>query len=153
MAKNKGFSLDFGGFLDFAEQIDKLGGSDALLNATVKALDESKQYVNEAISEAMAASEYEFTKGEGYSQGEARESLKEISQMPVMVEGTVVKAYTGVDLAVTPEVIILAVEGAPNRAKDKKLSNAVKVKGKIRKEVDQIQERVFNEALKEVLRK
>ena len=151
MGKNKGFGLDFGDFLDFAEQIDELGGSDALLNATIKALDESKKYVNEQISDAMNASEYEFTKGSGYSQGEARESLKEISQMPVEVEGTVVKAYTGVDLAKTPEVIVLAVVGAPNRAKDTKLSNAVRVKGKVRKEVDKIQDTIFNEALKEVL--
>lgn len=149
MAK-KGFSLDFGGFLDFAEQLDKLGGSDALLNATVKALDESKEYVNNAVSEAMNSSEYNFD-GTGYSQEEARKSLQEISQMPVMVEGTVVKAYTGVDLAKTPEVIILAVTGAPNRAKDTKLSNAVRVKGKIRKEVDKIQEEVFNKALREAL--
>ncbi len=149
MAK-KGFSLDFGGFLDFAEQLDNLGGSDALLNATVKALDESKEYVNNAVSEAMNSSEYNFD-GTGYSQQEARKSLQEISKMPVMVEGTVVKAYTGVDLAKTPEVIILAVTGAPNRAKDTKLSNAVRVKGKIRKEVDKIQEEVFNKALREAL--
>jgi len=146
----KGFSLDFGDFLDYAEQLDKIGGSDALLNATVKALDESKKYVNEAISEAMGASEYEFSGG-GYSKGDARKSLQEISQMPVMVEGTVVKAYTGVDLAETPEVIILAVVGAPNRAKDTKLSNAVRVKGKIRKEVDKIQEEIFHTALREAL--
>lgn len=151
MARNKGFSLDYEGFLDFAEQLDELGGSDALLNATIEALDKSKEYVNNAISEAMNASEYEFTKGSGYSRGEARESLKQISQVPVMVEGTVVKAYTGVDLADTPEVIILAVVGAPDRAKDTKLANAVRVKGKIRKEVDKIQEQVFNEALKEAL--
>lgn len=150
MARNKGFSLDYDGFLGFAEQLDELGGSDALLNATVKALDESKKYVNDAISEAMNSSEYNFD-GTGYSKEEARKSLKEISQIPVMVEGTVVKAYTGVDLAVTPEVIILAVEGAPDRAKDTKLANAVRVKGKIRKEVDKIQERVFNDALKEAL--
>lgn len=146
----KGFSLDFGGFLDYAEELDKLGGSDALLNATIKALDESKKYVNNAVKEAMDSSEYNFD-GTGYSKEEARKSLDEISRIPVMVEGTVVKAYTGVDLAVTPEVIILAVEGAPNRAKDTKLSNAVKVKGKIRKEVDKIQEQIFNEAIKEAL--
>ena len=151
MARNKGFSLNYDGFLDFAEQLDELGGNDALLNATVEALDKSKEYVNNAISEAMNASEYEFTKGSGYSQGEARESLKQISQVPVMVEGTVVKAYTGVDLKDTPEVIVLAVVGAPDRAKDTKLANAVRVKGKIRKEVDKIQEQVFNEALKEAL--
>lgn len=149
MAK-KGFSLDFDGFLSFAEQLDELGGSDALLSATVKALDESKTYVNNAVKEAMLASEYNFD-GTGYSKGDAEKSLKEISKVPVMVEGTVVKAYTGVDLADTPEVIILAVEGAPNRAKDVKLSNAVRVKGKIRKEVDKIQENVFFKALTEAL--
>lgn len=147
----KGFSLDYNGFLDLAEQLDELGGSGALLQATVKALDESKDYVNKAVADAMSSSEYNFD-GTGYSKKDAKKSLDQISQMPVMVEGTVVKAYTGVDLADTPEVIILAVTGAPNRAKDNKLSNAVKVKGKIRKEVDRIQESVFSEALKEALR-
>lgn len=150
MSRNKGFSLDYEGFLGFAEQLDEIGGSDALLNATVKALDESKKYVNEAVREAMNSSEYNFD-GTGYSQEQARKSLEEISRVPVMVEGTVVKAYTGVDLADTPEVIILAVVGAPDRAKDNRLANAVRVKGKIRKEVDKIQEQVFNDALKEAL--
>lgn len=150
MALNKGFSLDFKGFLDLAEDISSLG-DDLLLKATTMALDESRKYVNIEVGKAMKESEYNFKKGEGYSQGDARKSLIEVSEMPVEVNGTEVVAYAGIDLSKAPEALILAAEGAPNRAADKKLYNALKVKGKVRKQVDSIQSQIFNAVLEEGL--
>lgn len=147
---NKGFSLDFNGFLELAEDISNLG-NDVLLDATVKALDESRKLVNIEVGAAMKASPYSFKKGEKYSQGDARASLIEVSQMPVEVNGTEVIAYTGVDLSKAPEVAIL-MHGTPHLAKDKKLYNAVKVKGKVRKKIDQLQKDIFNNALEEALK-
>ena len=148
----KGFSLDFKGFLDLAEDISNIS-DDLLLEATKNALDQSRVYVNEKLGQALKSSEYNFRKGEGYSQGEARASLIEVSQMPVEVNGTEVIAYAGIDLEKAPEALILAVKGAPNRSPDKNLYNAIKVKGKVRKQVDRIQESIFNEALKGALEK
>lgn len=149
MAKKK-FSLDFKGFLDIAEEIDKLGEG-VLMEATIKALDESRKYVNIEVGKAMKKSKYSFSNGIKYSQGRARKSLIEVSKLPVEVIGTVVKAYAGVDMKEAPEVVILAVEGAPHEKPDLQLRHAIKVKGAIRKNVDIIQTKVFNEALRKGL--
>ena len=151
MALNKGFGLDFDGFLDLAEDISNIS-NDLLLEATVKALDESRKIVNIEVGKAMKESKYSFKKGEKYSQGDARESLIEVSNMPVEVNGTEVKAYAGIDLEKAPEVLILA-SGTPHLAKDKKLFNAIRVKGNIKKKIDKLQEDIFNEAVKGALEK
>lgn len=148
----KGFSLDFSGFLDLAEDISNIG-NDVLLDAAVKALDESRKLVNIEVGAAMKASQFSFKKGEKYSQGDARASLIEVSNMPVEVSGTEVIAHAGVDLEKAPEALILAVKGTPHQAADKKLYNALKVKGKVRKKVDQIQKDIFNKALEDALKK
>ena len=145
----KGFSLNFDGFLDLAEDISNIS-NDVLAQAAVTAVEESRKSVNIAIGKAMRESQYNFEGGQGYSQGTARESLIEISKKPTEVNGTVIEAVAGVDLSKAPEVIILA-SGTPHLAKDTKLYNAIKVKGKVRKEIDALQERIFNAALKEAL--
>ena len=99
----------------------------------------------------MKNSKFSFKKGEKYSQGNARASLIEVDKMPVEVSGTTVTAYAGVDLSQAPEVLILAVHGTPNEAKDAKLHQAIAVKGKVRKQVNELQEAIFTEALKEAL--
>lgn len=150
MAQNKGFSLDFKGFLDLAEDISNID-NEMLLEATTKALDESRKLVNIEVGKAMKASPYSFKKGEKYSQGHARESLIEVDKTPIEVSGTEVTAYAGFNLEDAPEVLALAY-GTPHLAKDTKLYNAIKVKGKVKKQVDKLQEAIFNEALKEALK-
>lgn len=150
MAQNKGFSLDFNGFLDLAEDISNIG-NETLLEATAKALDESRKLVNIEVGKAMKASPYSFKKGEKYSQGHARESLIDVAETPIEVSGTEVTAYAGFNLEDAPEVLALAY-GTPHLAKDTKLYNAIKVKGKVKKQVDKLQEAIFNEALKEALK-
>lgn len=146
MAQNKGFSLDFKGFLDLAEDISKQYGDEALLQATEKALDETRKYVNSEMKKAMDSSKYSFDKGVSFSQGAARKSLAKVEAMPIETNGTVVTAYAGVDLEEAPEVLMLAY-GTPHLAKDKNLYNAIKVKGKVKNEVDKIQAEVFRKAL------
>ena len=149
MAQNKGFSLDFTGFLDLAESISEVS-NETLLEATVKALDESRKLVNIEAGKAMKDSKYSYNKGEKYSQGRARKSLVAVDKMPIEINGTEVTAYAGFDLADSPEVLPLAY-GTPHLAKDTKLYNAIKVKGKVKKEVDKLQKAIFTEALKEAL--
>lgn len=146
----KGFSLDFDGFLDLAEDISNIS-DDLLLEATKNALDQSRVYVNERVGQALKKSQYNFRKGEGYSKGATRESLIEVSKMPLEVNGTQVIAYAGIDMEKAPEAVILAVEGAPHRSPDLNLRHALQVKGKVRKQVDKIQEEIFTAALKEAL--
>jgi hypothetical protein len=129
-----------------AEDIDNLGGSDALLDIVKEALTETKDYVNNECEAALNSSKYSFDKGVNYSQGDARRSLNRVKQMPVEVEGTEVTAYAGFDLDVAPEVLPLAY-GTPHLAKDSKLYNAIKVKGGVKKEIDKIQSEIFTNAL------
>lgn len=145
MAKNK-FSLNFDGFLDLTREVDKLGEG-LLIQATKEAIQATKDYVNAEVEKAMNTSKHSFIDGEGYSKGKAKRSLEEVASMPVQIIGTNVVAYAGVDMKEAPEVVILAT-GTPHIAKDTKLSNAIRVKGKIRKEVDRIQKEVFTEALR-----
>lgn len=152
MAQNKGFGLDFNGFLDLAEDISNIS-DELLLDTVAKALEVSRDIVNIEIGKAMKNSKFSFKKGEKYSQGVARASLKEVGNMPIEKEGTVVTAYAGVDLKKAPEVLILAAYGTPNDAKDAKLYQAIAVKGRLRKRIDDMQSAIFNHALKEALKK
>lgn len=148
MAKNK-FGLNFDGFLDLARQVDEIGG-DALKKATDNALTKSKDYINAEVIKAMDASPYSFIAGKKYSQGKARSSVEEVEKMPVKWDGTLATAYLGVDLAKAPEAVILAM-GTPHLKADTKLKNALKVKGKVRKEASRIQQEEFQKVISEVM--
>ena len=145
MALNKGFGIDFNGFLDLAEEIDtKWSGSENfLIPVVVEALDATREYVNREIERAMANSKYNFDEGQGYSQGDIKRSLEKVKQMPVEVNGTEVTAYAGIDMADQAEEILYLIYGAPTTPKDNKLYNAIKVKGKVKKEVERIQREIF----------
>ena len=147
MAQNKGFGLDFNGFLDLAEDISTRYSEEWLLYAAEQALEETRKYVNGEIYKAMQNSPFSFDKGVDYSQGKAMDSFNEVANMPTEVEGTKVTAYAGFDLEKAPEALILATHGAPHRPYDTKLQNAIKVKGKIKKEVERIQKKVFDTVL------
>ncbi len=144
----KGFSLNFDGFLDLAREIDELGEG-YLQKAVDNAFTASKEYVNKEIESAMNASKYHFD-GTNYSQGKAKASLNAVKQMPVEWEGTTAKAYIGVRLREALEMAFI-IHGTPHMAKDAKLYNAVKVKGKIKKEVERIQQEEFNKVIEEAL--
>lgn len=162
MAKNN-FGLNFDGFLDYAEQIDKLGEG-LLKKATENALTKSKDYANNSILEAMEKSPYEFThnqqsnkgvggiaSGEGKNRratGKAIKSVKNIMEKPVEWNGNTAIAYVGADLKEAPELLILAL-GTPHLQGDRNLNNAIKVKGKYRKEVSKIQQEEFMKVLRE----
>lgn len=149
MAQNSGFSVDFNGFLDLAEEIDELGEGE-LLEVVKEAITQTKELVNAECESAINSSKYSFEKGVNYSQGEARASLEKVKQMPVEVNGTEVIGYAGFDLKDAPEVLPLAY-GTPNLAKDKALYNAIKVKGRVKKDVDKLQSDIFKSALDKLL--
>lgn len=145
------FSLDFKDFLDFAYRIEDLGGTDALKKATENALNLSKEEANKNIDLALRNSPYSFEAGQKYSKGGVRKSFEEVSRMPVEWDGNVCKAYIGVDTAKEPE-ILFAMYGTPqHKVADSNLRNAIQVKGKYRKKIDEIQMNEFQKVLDEVL--
>lgn len=154
MAK-KGFDLDFEGFLDFAKTVDELGEGYLKL-AVENAFQKSKEYVSTEIVLAMNKSKYAFAKGERNAKnrpatGKALASVKEVARLPVEWDGNTARAYMGVDLDVAPEGLILAL-GTPTVRKDTTLYNAIKVKGKVRKAVDSIQQREFQKVINEAMK-
>jgi hypothetical protein len=149
MARSK-FSLDFDGFLDLAERISEAGGEAALKKATENALAKSAEIANAEVAEAMNKSRYSFTAGVKGSKGRARRSAAEVAAAPVTWEGTQATAKIGVSLAKAPEVAIL-MHGAPHIKPDTQLKNAIKVKGKVRKKVDEVQAAEFNAVMREIM--
>ncbi len=148
MAKNN-FSLNFDGFIDYAKQLGQLG-EDYLQKAVDNAFNASKEYVNNEVAKAMDASRYNFD-GTGYSRGKAKRSLSLVKTMPVEWTGTVAKAYIGVRMRDALEVQFI-IYGAPHTPKDTNLYNAIKVKGKHKKKVEEIQKEEFNKVIEEALR-
>ena len=147
MAKNN-FSLNFDGFLDYAREVSELG-EDALKKAVENAFTVSKDYVNNEVDKAMDVSKYHFD-GAHYSRGKAKKSLNKVREMPVEWNGTTAKAYVGVDLHDALEVAFI-IHGTPHMAKDTNLYNAIKVKGKHKKEVERIQQEEFKKVIEEAL--
>lgn len=147
MAKSN-FSLNFDGFIDYAKQLGNLGGG-ALQKAVNNAFTASKDYVNNEVSKAMDASRYNFD-GKGYSQGKAKRSLSLVKDLPVEWTGGVARAYMGVRMRDALEVHFI-IYGAPHTPKDTNLYNAIKVKGKHKKQVEQIQKEEFNKVIEEAL--
>lgn len=148
MAKSN-FSLNFDGFLDFTREIDALGEG-YLQKAVENAFTASKNYINEEVGKAMDASRYNFTEGKGYSKGKSKRSLEEVKQMPVEWNGSVASAYLGVRVRDALEVHFI-IHGAPHTPKDTNLYNAIKVKGKYKKEVEKIQQEEFIKVIEEAL--
>ena len=143
---NKNFSLNFDGFLEYADQLDKLG-EQYLRKATENALIKSQDYLNQETENAMNNSKFNFNRT-----GRAKKSLAKIDQMPLEWDGYTAKTFVGVNIAEAPEGFILAVQGTPHQKADRNIYNAMKAKGKYRKQVDQIQmnefEKVISEAMK-----
>ena len=143
------FSLNFDGFLDLSRELDELGG-DYLKKAVNNAFTTSKDYVNNAVGEAMAKSRYHFNRGQKYSRGKAKASLNKVSSMPVEWQGTIAKAFVGVSLRDALEMQFL-IYGTPHIQADTNLRNAIKVKGKYKKEVSKIQLEEFTKVIEEAL--
>lgn len=148
MAKTK-FDLNFDGFLDLAADLDNLG-NDYLKKAVDNAFTASKDYINNAVDEAMEKSPYNFKRGQGYSRGKAGMSLAVVRDMPLEWQGNTVKAYIGVNSRDALEVLFL-IYGTPHIAADTNLRNAIKVKGKYKKEVSKIQLNEFTKVIEEAL--
>lgn len=145
MAKTK-FSLNFDGMLDLSRQIDELG-SQYLKQATENALSKSKEYVSGQVMDALENSPYNF-KGTGSSHGITKRSAEKVASMPLEWQGTTAIEYVGVSWYDAPEATLLAY-GTPHIKGDTTLLNAIKVKGKVAKEVGRIQQAEFLKVLKE----
>lgn len=146
----QGISVDFAGVFDLQDTLKSLGG-DVYKQAVINALGASKDFVNAEIKKAMDASQYHFD-GTGYSKGDAKKSLTEVERLDVEIRGDQAVAYAGVSFYDAPELWYIA-HGAPHTPKDNDIYNAVRVKGKVLKQVQEIQRDEFNKVIEEALRR
>ena len=146
MPKGKKSSrIDFSGFMDFAKDLDNINEK-YLRKAVENALVKTKDYLNNETLKAMDSSKFNFK-----ADGASIESLFEIENMSIEWNGYICKAFVGVDLSKAPQTLILAVKGSPRQAPDRKIYNAMKGKGKTKKQVEKIQEEEFYKVIWEGL--
>ena len=146
----QGIGIDFVGVFDLKEMFKGLG-DDVYKQAVKNALGASKDYVNEEILKAMNASKYHFD-GSKYSDLKTKDSLTEVEKMDVDIRGDQAVAYAGVSFYDAPELWFIA-HGAPHTPKDNDIYNAVRVKGKVLKRVQEIQRDEFNKVIEEALQR
>lgn len=137
--------IDFQGFLDYARELDQINEK-YLRKAVENAMQKAKDYLNNETLKAMDSSKFNFK-----ADGDSIKSLFEIEDMPVEWDGYVCKAFVGVDLSKAPQTLILAIKGSPKQAADRKIYNAMKGKGKQKKQLEKIQEEEFYKVIWEGL--
>lgn len=132
MSKNK-LSIDFKGFAEYAERLEKLGGD--LKEAADKALKESKDLVDEQLHEQMK---------KHHRTGRTEKSIRDDAE--VEWSGNVGSVDVGFDIAHGGLPSIFLMYGTPRMSKDQKLYNAVYGTATKRK-VKELQEKIFAEAI------
>lgn len=142
MAKN--FSLDFGGFLDFARKVGELGGNELLKQATENALKATDEYLTPEIEKAMQASPHNFDRT-GKTAGTLDKNYN------VEWAGTVATAKVGFKISEGGLPSIFLAYGTPHIKPDVKLKNAMKGTGKHKKEIAAIQKAEFEKVISEGL--
>lgn len=144
----QGISVDFEGVFELQNTLASLG-DEIYKKAVVNALAASKDYVNGEIQKAMDASQYHFD-GTKYSLLKTQKGLNKVEQMDVEIKGAQAVAYAGVSFYDAPELWYIA-HGAPHTPADQNIYNAVRVKGKVKQEVERIQKEEFNKVIEEAL--
>lgn len=146
--KKNRISIDFDGFDEMAERIDKLAGLAGLQKAVEKGLKASKDYVNAEAEKAMQKSKLP-AKGK-YSKGDTLQGLDRNTAVDWKDGGTYATLKIGFDLSQNITSIFL-MYGTPRMAPDKALYNAF-YSAKTKRKVKEVQKEVVTEYLNEIMR-
>lgn len=137
MPKNR-LSLDFEGFTEVLNKLEKIGKDS---NHTAEtALIESKHYVHRNLESSMAVHN---------RTGQTERSLH--YQDKVEWTGNIAEMGVGFDISEGGLPSIFLMYGTPKMSPDKKLYNAI-FGNKTRKEISQIQEEIFRNYLRKVMK-
>lgn len=134
MSKKNKVTIDFKGFEEYAENLDKLGGD--LKSAVDKALLESKDFVDEQLRTEM--SKHKRT----------GRTVSTIKDDDVEWSGTLASIDVGFSISHGGLASIFLMYGTPRAQPDRKLYNAIYGRTTKRK-VREIQEEIFTKAIKE----
>lgn len=129
-------TVDFSVWEEYARKIDRAGGD--LKRAVEKALNESRDLVNEQLREAMKVH---------HRTGRTEDSIRE---EPVKWSGTTAEVGVGFSISKGGLPSVFLMYGTPTIPKDQKLYNAVYGTATKRK-VRELQEKIFSDALKEAM--
>lgn len=130
---NKKLTINFSGFKEMAEELDRIGGD--LKKTTEKAINESAEYITPQLQAAIHPH---------YFTGQTEGSL--VNNSPVEWEGSKASRQVGFDIGHGGIASIFLMYGTPRMAPDKKLYNAL-YGSATRKKISQIQEKIFLDEL------
>lgn len=137
MAKKNKITLQFKGFEEYAERLDKLGGD--LKATTEKALQKSYDVVTPKLKDAIR---------KHHRSGLTENSLKTDSK--VKWNGTFASIDVGFKISDGGFPSIFLMYGTPRMKKDQKLYNSI-YGSKTKKEIAEIQEEIFAEEIRKIM--
>lgn len=135
MSKKNKVTIDFKGFEEYAEKLDKLGGD--LKSAVDKALLESKDFVDDQLHAQMK---------KHHRTGNTEDTIKDNAK--VEWSGSLASVDVGFSISHGGLASIFLMYGTPRAQPDRKLYNAIYGRTTKRK-VREIQEEIFTKAIKE----
>lgn len=137
MPKKNRLSVDFKGFAEVAENLDRLGGD--LKEVTDKALEESRKLVDSQLHSKMI---------KHHRTGVTERSI--LDNARVKWSGWISEVEVGFDISNGGLPSIFLMYGTPRMAKDQNLYNAVYGSATKRK-INELQKKVFDDAVKKCM--
>ena len=144
MSYSHKIGLQFDGWKDYMERLDKVGGSAAMKVAAEKAILESRDYVAEKIEKAMG----KLPAGGRYSTGLTKSSI--VKDYPFVWTGDQGYAEVGFDFDVSDLTSMYLMYGTPRMDPVKGLKAAI-YGSKTKKDVAKIQEEIVAEAIRKIM--
>lgn len=145
MARKK-IGLQFDGWEEYMDKLDRLGGSQAMKKGVEEALTESKKHVNPLIEKAVEKNKLP-AKGK-YSYGDTKESIDK--EMSVEWSGMTGSIKVGFDFSKSGVKSIFLMYGTPKMKPVSGLKNAI-YGANTQKEIAEIQEKVLSDHIKKVM--
>lgn len=143
MARNR-IGLQFTGWENYMDKLDKLGGTKLMKKGVDKALIESKKHVNPVIEKSMS----KLPAGGKYSTGDTKKSIDK--EYKVDWSGMTGEIKVGFDFKKSGFTSIYLMYGTPRMKPVSGLKNAI-YGAKTKKEIAEIQEKVLSDVIKKVM--
>ena len=145
MARNR-FGLQFSGWEDYIEKLDKVGGSAAMKRGVENALKESKKHVNKQIEKSMQANKLP-AKGQ-FATGKTAQSIDKSEEVDWKNLKATMKV--GFEFEKSGLTSIFLMYGTPRMRPAKGLKAAI-YGGKVNKEIQEIQKKEILDEINRIM--
>lgn len=146
MARNR-VTIDFKGFDDYMEKMDKLGGTDLMKKGVEDGLRASKQYINDELKKVSTSSKYP-AKGK-YSQGLTKDSIDE--NLKIEWKGLVGYIKIGYNFNISGLRTIMLMYGTPKMQPVKGMKSAV-YGSKTKKNIAELQKQAIDKLIERYMK-